>query len=333
MSDDAAQLGQAQDEVGVGQGEAEAAPPQEEAAVPPAAVAPPKSATQRQIEAAKAGDENALRAVTMQVINDIAVKYGVDHYKIVMLFDDLDSISDFHSDQIYRSISGGTGQQDILLLVQSRGGKIEPAYLISKTCKKIAHQRFVVAVPRKAKSAATLIALGADEIHLGMMSQLGPIDPQVNDYPALGLANGLTKITSLVTSYPQSAEMWAKYLSENLSLRHLGYLERLGESCAQYAERLLQNKVLPEGKTPRILADHFVNHYKDHSFLIDIDEATTLLGTGIIRSGTPEYGFANEVYAEYTFLEFILRFFLKKEMYIVGDLSPDSITIRNKSDK
>jgi len=37
-----------------------------------------------------------------------------------------------------------------------------------------------VVVPRTAKSAATLLAIGADEIHMGPLGQLGAgIDPQM----------------------------------------------------------------------------------------------------------------------------------------------------------
>ena len=279
----------------------------------------------------KAGDEPSIKQATIDLIRALASKHGLDHYSIVFLFDDLDSIADFHSDQIYRAVSAGpTPPRDILLVVQSPGGKIEPAFLISKTCKKLAAKKFVVAVPRKAKSAATLLALGADEIHMGMMSQLGPIDPQINDLPALGLSNGLTKISSLVSEFPKSAEMWAKYLVENLNLWHLGHFERLGESAAQYAERLLEGKSLPGGRTAKTLADHFVNHYKDHSFVIDLGEATHLLGTDVIKTDSAEYAFANEVYQELDMLDFYLRFFWKKELYFVGSVSTDSISIRQR---
>lgn len=40
-------------------------------------------------------------------------------------------------------------------------------------------KRFRVIIPHQAKSAATLIALGADEIIMGPSSELGPIDAQV----------------------------------------------------------------------------------------------------------------------------------------------------------
>ncbi len=279
---------------------------------------------------AKEKDDEGLKKFIVEKLNALVSRHGLDKYQIVFLFDDLDSISDYHADRIYSAISSNKNSKDILLVIQSRGGKVEPAYLISKTCKKMAKSKFVAVVPRKAKSAATLVALGADEIHMGLMSQLGPIDLQVNDMPALGLANGVTKVAKLVSEFPASAEMWAKYLSENLSLRHLGYMERLGESTAQYAERLLKGKPLPEGQTAKNLGEHFVNHYKDHSFVIDFEEATSLLGAEIVRNDSPEYSFANDAYEELNLLELCLRIFGGKEFWLVGSIEADALSIREK---
>lgn len=39
-----------------------------------------------------------------------------------------------------------------------------------------------------------MLALGADEIHTGIISELGPIDPQIGDYPALGLGAAVEHI-------------------------------------------------------------------------------------------------------------------------------------------
>ncbi|MCL8207264.1 MAG: hypothetical protein K6V97_04200 [Actinomycetia bacterium] len=50
-------------------------------------------------------------------------------------------------------------------------------------------------VPHAAKSAGTLIALGADEIYMGPPSQLGPIDPQVP------WVNGMIPAHAIVDSY------------------------------------------------------------------------------------------------------------------------------------
>lgn len=299
---------------------------------PPDAAPKPKPYSEKLFDALQAKSEDDLKAVIVGRIHELIASHNVGAYNVVIFFDDERSISDFHADRIYNDVSRVEPARDILLLVQSRGGRVEPAYLISRTCKKISPNKFVVAVPRRAKSAATLLSLGADELHLGMMSQLGPIDPQVGDLPALGLANGLSKITALVCDYPKSSEMWAKYLSENLSLRHLGYFERISESAAQYAERLLRGKQLPDGTTGEQLANHFVNHYKDHSFLIDVDEALALLGPEVVKTGTPEYDFANQVYKDFAFAELLAGIFIKKNLTFVGDLTPGSISLHDKVD-
>jgi ClpP class serine protease len=96
-------------------------------------------------------------------------------YNLLALLEPEDSIGTFELDQIYSALSAtDTRNRNILLILLSRGGSIEPAYQISKLCKAHSKERFVVVVPRQAKSAATLIALGADEIHMGPLGQLGP---------------------------------------------------------------------------------------------------------------------------------------------------------------
>jgi len=261
----------------------------------------------------------------------LAEKYGVSEYKILLLYDDNYEISGWHSNRIYSGATSDEKNRDILMILYSGGGRIEPAYLISKTCKRLAKNKFIVAIPRKAKSAATLIALGADEIHMGLMSELGPIDPQIGGFPALGMHNALNILASLSCSYPGSSEMLGKYLGEKLDLRVLGYFERITESAVQYAERLLTGKILPEGKSPHSLADHFVNHYKDHGFVIDADEATDLLGSAIVKQQTSEYTFANALYGSLDFLGLAFDILRKQTFDYVGSIN-EGLMIRKKAD-
>jgi hypothetical protein len=175
-----------------------------------------------------------------------------------------------------------------------------------------------VVIPRKAKSAATLLALGADEIHMGLMSELGPIDPQFGGLPALGMRNALEILSALACKHPGASTMLSEYIQAKLDLRILGYFERINESAMQYAERLLSGKTLAAGQSPKSLADHFVNHYKDHGFVIDSDEAFYLLGPGILRRDTPEYAFGNAVFQSFDFIRFLLEVMLGKDADIVG---------------
>lgn len=265
-------------------------------------------------------DDDLLKGLSDH-IGKMIVDSKMDKYEVVFLYDDNSSITSWHSNYIYTALSKSSREKDVLLIIHSLGGQIEPGYLISKVCKRIAKDKFIVAIPRTAKSAATLIALGADEIHMGLMSQLGPIDPQIGGYPALGLSNSLNVLADLATKFPESSDMFASYLTKNLELKDLGYFERVSESAVQYAERLLGNQKFPNNRSSHDLADHFVNHYKDHGFVIDADEASLLLGKSIIKQDSDEYRFANELYQFLDFLELLFRIFKKKEFDLVGSIT------------
>lgn len=268
---------------------------------------------------AHSGKEEELKIEVGKHLHKLAANHGVDDYLILYLFDNERSISSKHANDLYEAAVKGGKQKNILLVIQSGGGHIEPAYLASKTCKRLAKEKFLAVVPRRAKSAATLLALGADEIHMGLMSELGPIDPQIGGYPALGLTNALNKVAELAAKFPRSSDMWSKYLGAKLDLNDLGYFDRVTESAAQYAERLMRTKTLPDGKTVVGTASHFVNHYKDHSFVIDYDEAISLLGTNTIKIDTKEYAFGNAAYGFLNLVELALSAFQDKDFALVGD--------------
>ena len=179
----------------------------------------------------------------------------------------------------------------------------------------------MVAVPRFAKSAGTLIALGADEIHMGIISELGPIDPQMGDYPALGLGSAVEHIANLCKKHPDAVEMLAKYLASSLNLHDLGYFERVSASAVQYAERLLSGRPLPAGLTPASIAQRFVYGYKDHGFVIDRDEATEILGAEIVKSDTSEYKLANRIHEYLDTVNLAYSVFKNHGCKILGDLN------------
>ena len=239
-------------------------------------------------------------------------------YNPLLFLDQSNEIGEEHADRIYTAICGFKQKQDILMILGSKGGRIEPAYLISKNCKAVAKSKFVVAVPRRAKSAATLLALGANEVHMGPMSELGPIDPQLGRIPALSLTNALQTIARLVTEFPGSADMFATYLQKQLDLGILGYFERISESAVQYGSRLLAGKSLPQGRTAAQLATHLVNHYKDHSFVIDKDESMELLGESIVKTQSAEYTFANKIDQNLRWVSRIAKLAHRKVVTFVG---------------
>lgn len=66
------------------------------------------------------------------------------------------------------------------LMINSPGGDANTAEKLLIMCRTRFSDEFNVIVPNFAKSAATMIALGADKIYMGYLSELGPVDPQIS---------------------------------------------------------------------------------------------------------------------------------------------------------
>ena len=74
-------------------------------------------------------------------------------------------------------------KRDLVLILHSNGGFSLSAERIIDVCRNYCIQKndgskFFVIVPKKAKSAATIVALGSDKIYLRDTAELGPVDPQ-----------------------------------------------------------------------------------------------------------------------------------------------------------
>lgn len=227
----------------------------------------------------------------------------LDEYEVVFLYDHT-LINRTHASAVYQRLLDCDSDKNVLLVLKSPGGQVEPAYLISKLCRRKSKNKFLVCVPGEAKSAATLLSLGADEIHMGAMSELGPIDPQINDYPALAFSSALDKIAQLAEKYPGASDMLAKYLiGSGMDVQALGHYDRIAESYSQYAINLLDSKVTTTlssqaagPKTSAQLADYFTNHYKDHNFVIDVDEAIKQLGNEVVVLESDIYQACHEIH-------------------------------------
>lgn len=248
---------------------------------------------------------------------------GIKNFEVLFLCRSTGMIDDFDSDRIYNRLPNG-GTKNIMMVINSSGGRIEPAYLISKCCKENAKEKFVVSIPRRAKSAATLISLGADEIHMGPLSEIGPIDPQMEGLPALSLRSALEHLAFLCKKCPESSAMLAEYLAKTLPLSVLGYCERISESAEYYAIRLLQNKKLT--RSAEKIAHKLVYEYKDHAFVIGKDESIELFGNKFIKVGTDEYTTGNKVYSFLDSVNLVYRWRKNKTFNLIGS-SEDLVSL------
>jgi hypothetical protein len=68
---------------------------------------------------------------------------------------------------------------ELVLMINSPGGQGFAAERVVNICRSYSGGTFSVIVPKMATSAATMICLGASQIHLSRTSELGPVDPQI----------------------------------------------------------------------------------------------------------------------------------------------------------
>ena len=97
--------------------------------------------------------------------------------------DDASMVNDEDVFIIENLLSSPNTKKDLVLILHSNGGFSLSAERIIDVCRNYCARKddgskFFVIVPKKAKSAATIIALGADKVYLRDTAELGPVDPQ-----------------------------------------------------------------------------------------------------------------------------------------------------------
>lgn len=203
-----------------------------------------------------------------------------------------------------RDALGDRQFEDVDLVIDSAGGDISVAYQMVELLR-LHTERVFACVPFYAKSAATLLCLGADVIFLDKMAQLGPLDAQVQDrskaeftsalnpFKALEQAH-LFSLDALDTSVRMIAGSSGLDLKE--SIRHAinfvvgttGPLfsqldpEKLGEYSralaegSEYGNRLLRRFTDWDDRKRAFVVDKLVHGYPSHKYVIDYHELEEL---------------------------------------------------------
>lgn len=100
---------------------------------------------------------------------------------------------DIHdSEEVLRAIRMTGNDQPLDLVLHTPGGLVLAALQIARAVE--AHKgKVTVFVPHYAMSGGTLIALAADQIVMCEHSVLGPIDPQIGQYPAASILRAVAQ--------------------------------------------------------------------------------------------------------------------------------------------
>jgi hypothetical protein len=204
----------------------------------------------------------------------------------------------------FRQVKSQFAGKDVVLVLDSYGGSALAGYRVASLFQRTA-KSFTVVVPRVAKSAATLLALGADEIILGDDAELGPLDVQIPDFDVeerrVSALDMVQAVEQLEESAIEAATRMLKSLKDrthkryNLLLEHSLHFaaevtkplfekidavsysrtSRMLKEAEDYAVRLLTKRRFKADDAAAIARD-LVKRYSTHEFVIDIDECKRL---------------------------------------------------------
>ena len=155
---------------------------------------------------------------------------------------------------LYRQLKEIGHTKKIDLILHSYGGAVDTPYKVVTLIREFCEE-FAVIVPFVAKSAASMLVLGADEVVMGPISELGPIDPLVKHpvykdtlVPVQAVWHCLDYLQRSIvnSSDPEVTSLLVSPLLDKLDPLLIGDYEKTIKASRQYAERLLSRYMLKD---------------------------------------------------------------------------------------
>lgn len=175
------------------------------------------------------------------------------------------------------------------LLIYSRGGNSVTAWALANLIREHAGN-FSVLVPYRAHSCATAIAIGSNEIVMGRMAELGPIDPTLYAIVDNKKVDVSTEdLSSYIAFLKDKFRItWQKYtiqafgkLADNVKPLLLGRAYRSYLKARDDAMKLLRLHMTNETKIKKI-ADYLVEKLYAHDHIINRREAKEHIGLNVL---------------------------------------------------
>jgi len=174
--------------------------------------------------------------------------------------------------------------ESVTVLLSSNGGHVIPAYkmavLLRQRCADIR-----MLIPRRARSAATLVAIGADRIAMGEFAELGPLDASIIVQPFAN--DGVVRLSASDAPYMlRIAKEWSSSGPESVasglpanaaSVSTLVGIYRAEDIVIQLATRLLGSVQDPMPQETIVgVVDRLVHGYVSHDYPIMRPEAQAI---------------------------------------------------------
>ncbi|HLI75377.1 MAG TPA: hypothetical protein VKV02_00405 [Acidobacteriaceae bacterium] len=180
-------------------------------------------------------------------------------------------------------LSDVSKNQSLHLLLWTPGGDGEVAVRLARAAQ-AACREFTVIVPDIAKSAGTLLALGADQILMSSASDLGPVDPQfeMGDYDLISAKDIIAAVDRAlndIAERPETYPLYSAMLSDVNALRVERARSALARTDDLLKEALRSNprrstenvEELAEGLQVPLISDP-----KDHAAILGAERAVEL---------------------------------------------------------
>lgn len=168
---------------------------------------------------------------------------------------------------------------ELYLLLHSYGGDPNSAYIIAKVLRKN-FKNIITFIPQIAASGATLIAIASNEIIMGELSKLSPVDPILSTprgrESCLATVRGFDKLNKrFEKTYRDDIPYPYQHLIESIDLTT--YEERMGllHMVREYAYELLNMAGYNKNECEKV-SKSLVFNFPAHYYIIDFDKAKKL---------------------------------------------------------
>jgi ClpP class serine protease len=205
------------------------------------------------------------------------------------------ALSDEDNDIIECLLHSFNENRGLTMIINSPGGSPLAAERIINTCRSFSDSDFEVIVPRMAKSAATMVCLGANKIYMSKTSELGPIDPQV----VITKTNGEHELKSAHVIIKSFEELFEK------ATKTQGRIEPYLQQLDRYDKRELKAHQMAENLSVdiavKVLKTGMMNNLKEADIkekikIFTSPEETKAHGRPIYHKEAQESGLAVEIF-------------------------------------
>lgn len=188
-------------------------------------------------------------------------------------------------------IADADPEQNLHLLLDTPGGDGESAIRLVRSAQARCRE-FTVIVPNQAKSAGTLLAMGAHHILMGPTSDLGPVDPQFENPGGRGLYSAKDLIAAVdhaegsIAENPDSYPLHVSLLADVNAVmvqQARSALERSGDLVKEALRSNPDRSTEDAAKIAEAVQEKLIDLPTDHGAVFDAGDAENA-GLPVIRA-------------------------------------------------